>query len=1666
MLLLVIFGLYQAVVNNFCCKWIVNRGVFLFVLLLFSFSVLAQAPNSWIDFSQSYYKIPVSKDGIYKLTYSDLQAAGFPVSSVDPRRIQIFHRGVEQAIFIQGQADAALNTNDYLEFYGKKNDGTRDANLYKPSSLQPHSYYNIYSDTAAYFLTWNFTSQGKRMPAFSEVNVSNLPKESFQHCEKLLVVTDQYSGGYTQNDVMQYTQFDKGEGWTGIALRQGQAADYALDLLTNPVQSGGLPQLEVLLVGRDNISHTAEIYVGSNVGSLRLVNTSNFLGFETLKVTASLNWTDIGADGKMIVRVGAAGTGTQRFQFSSSYIKINFPQSFDLLSTTEKTIRLPINSGGKSYIELVNPNANQRLWDVTDSNNVLIIGTQNSGGLLSAVIANTQATRILYANTVTLTPVLKPISFRPIQPASHNYLIITHRSLLKPAGGYTNVVEAYASYRATSEGGGYDTLIVTVDQLYNQFNYGETSSLAIYEFVKFMVNGGSPKYLFLIGKARDVYSHRKAAASSTELKDLVPAAGAPGADIAFSAGISGTVYEPALPTGRLTATKPEQVAAYLNKVKEIESSFNNPDEIVWRKEGLHLSGGIQPFELIYFKDIVNSFKTIAEDYYWGSKITTLSKRDPNPVEVINISEEINKGVNMITFFGHSSPNTIDIDIGYVTDPTLGYNNPGKYPVFLINGCNAGNSLANGISFGEDWMMAANKGARNFIAHSSFGFVNTLQQYSDYFYRIGFGDSTFIAKGIGDVQKEVAKRYIESNGASMPAITQVQQMLLLGDPAMKLFGTSNPDYETNDNSIFLESIDGSPVTALSDSFAVKVIVRNYGAARETPLQVKLSRKFSDGSSMDYVSTFSSPFFQDTLKFILYKPKQDGSGSNEFLILLDPEDELKELSKSNNSAKLIINIPSNGTKNLYPLPYAIVSSTTVDFIFQDTDLLSAKRDYQIEIDTVSSFNSPYVRKIKLSGKVLAKLLLNLLPVDSMVYYWRTKFAQPKEGESLDWVNASFTYIKDSPEGWAQSETGQLTENKLTDIIIDPINGFKFSETTSDVFVRTFGSNNPTPYTSVSVKINNAEYNLGTQGQPCRNNTINLIAFKKATAVPYAGIPFNFQDPRTCGREPQLINSFTVSEIETGLNNDLLSYVDNIGVSDSVLIFSIGNPGYSTWSSNVLNKLIEFGVSPTDIALLEQGEPLVIFGRKGANAGTAKVFTTAANPKNEQELQVIETITGRAAYGKMSSVLIGPAQSWSKFIPRVSVVEASDSYSFSIFGVKPDGTDSLIQENIVLDVDLSSVNAIKYPYTRVELFTNDEINLTPVQLKNWMVIYEPTAEGILMHNEEPEVKEIQEGAPWSDQFKFVNISNKNFSTSLTAEIEVFNRTKLTKEVQKIVIDAPAKYGSTIFTLLTSTISKVGFNDLSVFVNRKIVPEQYYDNNGITLKDYIIITPDHTRPLLDVTIDGRYLQNFDYVSPNPMIRAVVKDENPFLFKSDTIGVNIFLRSPCGASECDFVRINFNSGEITWTPATATSNFKVEYKPKSLADGVYALEIEATDATGNKSGSEPYQITFQVKNETTFNFKSVFPNPSSEYFYFQFQLTGNTLPDYFDLQIFTTDGRLVQKFTQADVNDFKLGVNELIWQAYDLSGCALPNGMYLYRMRISSRDVEAQQQGKLILSR
>jgi hypothetical protein len=974
----------------------------------------------------------------------------------------------------------------------------------------------------------------------------------------------------------------------------------------------------------------------------------------------------------------------------------------------------------------------------------------------------------------------------------------------------------------------------------------------------------------------------------------------------------------------------------------------------------------------------------------------------------------------------------------------------------------------GTLFGEDWITASNRGAVGFIAHTSYGLASLLKYYTDTFYKIGYGDSIFIQRGLGDIQKEVAKDFIQTIGNSATNVTQVQQMVLLGDPAVRLFGAAKADYEINENNIFIESFNGAEITALTDSFKLNIIVRNFGQAKDKSLLIRVAQTFNDNTTKTYHELFPPVMYSDTVSFTIYKDNAGGFGNNVFNVKLDSDDIIAELSETNNTASKSLLIPLNGTKNLFPNDFAILNSNQVNLLFQTTDLLSGEREFLVELDTVDSFNSSYKKEFAISSTVLASQPVSILTQDTLAYYWRTKLKDPLPGESTTWTLSSFTYINNGEEGWAQVHFPQYLKNESEGLVKDAAAlQLKFEETETSISIKTFGASNPAPNTAVSVKVNDAEYNLFTQGGGaggCRTNTINLMAFNKTSTVPYPAIPFTFSDNRTCGREPQVINNFSVTEVEIA-GSGIVQWVDNVITGDSVVLFSMGNAGYSSWSVTVKNKLGELGISLAQVNALVNGEPVVIYGKKGSVPGSAKIFKAIGTPANTKELLVDQTITGRYTSGKMNSVVIGPANSWRSFVRRTGSMEASDVFNFDIIGIKLNGNEEVLQTGITTDFDLSAIDAQVFPFLKIVYGAEDDIGLTPVQLRQWLVLYEPMAEGILLFKSSREAQALQEGESWTGNYGFLNISNKNFTDSLTVNQELFNVAERTSTKNAFKIFAPAPGDTSNFEITIHTQGRSGLNDVNVFVNPYLLPEVYYDNNFVQLPDHLNILRDVYKPVLDVTVDGRYLINGDYVSSNPHIVVALWDENKITFKTDTLGVNIFLKYPCNDDDCDFQRVNFSQQNVKWMPATSDTNLIIEFDPQDLPAGEYTLHVEATDAHGNTTGESPYEVTFKVTEESSVTMEEPYPNPSSGNFFFTMVIGGGELPKDFNMQIISVGGKIINEVSMGS-DLFHIGVNDLTWEGTDSAGNALQNGIYIYRMHFKVSGHDISKNGKLVLIR
>src|SRR5690606_33925849 len=114
-----------------------------FVLLLLIVGGLQAQPfgNEWINYNQRYYKFPVAEEGVYRINYNALAAAGIPLATIDPRTIKVFNRETEVPVYIRGEEDGVFGLSDYIELYATGNDGWLDALVYDEPENQTNPYY-------------------------------------------------------------------------------------------------------------------------------------------------------------------------------------------------------------------------------------------------------------------------------------------------------------------------------------------------------------------------------------------------------------------------------------------------------------------------------------------------------------------------------------------------------------------------------------------------------------------------------------------------------------------------------------------------------------------------------------------------------------------------------------------------------------------------------------------------------------------------------------------------------------------------------------------------------------------------------------------------------------------------------------------------------------------------------------------------------------------------------------------------------------------------------------------------------------------------------------------------------------------------------------------------------------------------------------------------------------------------------------------------------------------------------------------------------------------------------------------------------------------------------------------------------------------------------------
>ncbi len=848
--------------------------------------------NEWIRPSQKYLKFSVNQAGIYRVSYEDIKAADASFLQTKPANWQLFFRGQEVAIRVVGQQDGVFDAQDYVEFYGVGNDGSQDSLLYRPQQ-RLHPYQTLFSDKTAFFLTSNPTLAGKRMP---ELNTSaqGLSPLTF-HVEETVQA---FTSEYTLNNLkgiepyLQQSYFEPGEGWSGHTLTADSVGIVQIKLpgralVTWPVA------LEGMVNGRDNSFH--QIQVQADATTSTALTLAPFQGFLSQTFQATINPTTIQND-QLILQFKTEKNGFTN-NFSITYVKVSYPQTLDMSGQTSKVFHLPSNSGLTALLAVKNVPASAVAYDITDNVNCRYLAAQTIDGQTQIVVNEaTQKRDILLTNRTSKPLAIQAISFQMLLPKTADYLIITH-SLLKQSA------VTYATYRASVAGGGYKPFIVEADSLYDQFNYGEKSPLALRRFADFALVNTAVKNLLLIGRANS-YPY----AIKTTTDDLVPTVGYPGSDILLTSGLGGySLNTPSIPTGRINTESNDQVIAYLEKVKQIEQSTPNG---LWRKHIVHISGGKTAAEASGLRQALTGLGNIYTNGLLGGQISSFSKNTTDEVEQINISPLVNDGVSLITFFGHAGPAITDMNFGFASPPENGFRNQ-FYPLMIFNGCGVGEIFSNFKTLSTDWLLAPQKGAAIVLAHTYYSYEGPTTRYLTKLYTDLFADATTLGTPFGKVQQQL-NMALEKEGESPYDVSVMLQMLLQGDPAVSLYPLPNPDFSVDTKGIYIQSkVVGSTIKN-SDSIRVVIPIANLGKfVAGQSISLTLNKTIS-GVSTGNVLRFDSFRYRDTLVYTMAKDER----LQKIDVIIDADNQIVELSKTNNKATLEIDWTQAQSSTTYP------------------------------------------------------------------------------------------------------------------------------------------------------------------------------------------------------------------------------------------------------------------------------------------------------------------------------------------------------------------------------------------------------------------------------------------------------------------------------------------------------------------------------------------------------------------------------------------------------------------------------------------------------------------------------------------------------------------------------------------------------------------------------
>ena len=485
------------------------------IFLLLSFKSFGQ--ESSVLSTGSWYKVAVTRSGVYKIDATFLKSMGVDIGSIAPDQIKIYGNGggmlpqkislkrqkdlIQNAIIVKGEEDGRFDATDAIYFYAE---GPHKIYYDSLKAVLSHQI-NNYSDSCYYFLTIN---NGKGLRIKTETGISASSGTDISQY-------DDY--WFHENESVNLLR--SGREWWGEYI--GTSAAFTIqanipdvmpssniNLLTSAIGSAQIPTMFIWQVNGQSAGESSIGVVGSGLYDLKAQKSeSKFVVKASDSPTPSFS-----------IGVTYDKGGQSSAQAYLNYFALQTVRQLKAYST-QQTYRFSPGLKDTITYQIQNVPAEWLWWNISTPAQITSATLRNAGTSADFTTNNGKLTRQYIG--FTLSNALTPDSWERV-PNQNLQKTSTPDLLVVTTKTFESQARRLASFR--EEHDNLDVLTVTTDQIYNEFSSGQTDISAVRDYV-YQLHKNSPgklKYLLLFGDATYDYKNSLKNQSQSQRNNWVP----------------------------------------------------------------------------------------------------------------------------------------------------------------------------------------------------------------------------------------------------------------------------------------------------------------------------------------------------------------------------------------------------------------------------------------------------------------------------------------------------------------------------------------------------------------------------------------------------------------------------------------------------------------------------------------------------------------------------------------------------------------------------------------------------------------------------------------------------------------------------------------------------------------------------------------------------------------------------------------------------------------------------------------------------------------------------------------------------------------------------------------------------------------------------------------